>query len=373
MKVGLAQYNLLYDIYSWPNIILAFCGGVLIDRVFGIRKGGIIFSFIVMISQVVLAIGALTNQFWLMVVGRFIFAFGGESLSVVQNTYLVKWFNGKELNFVFGFTLSFARVGSTVTMNLMKPIYNSIDRHVQGHTCLGITMLIATVFTLFSWACAFILAYFDRRRDEYSRLISRSSEISLQAAGAEPNGKVEETVKITHILVLPLGLWIMCFVCVAYYTTVFPFVSNAQLFFISKYKLSPQHADVCNSLIYMISIVMSPVCGVLVDQTGRNIMWMIISALAALLEHFLLAFTMVTPYFLMVIAGVSYSLLASCFWPCVSYIVPNKVMATAYGVVTSVQNLGMALVYLYIGDLIENAGYFVLEIHFIAWLSGKAS
>ncbi|VDP04235.1 unnamed protein product [Soboliphyme baturini] len=74
MEVSSSSYNLLYDIYSWPNVILAFFAGVLIDNVCGIRLGGVIFSFIVMSAQIIVAVGAFTNAFWLMVVGRGIFA-----------------------------------------------------------------------------------------------------------------------------------------------------------------------------------------------------------------------------------------------------------------------------------------------------------
>lgn len=40
------------------------------------------------------------------------YSIGGESLCVAQNTYAVKWFQGKELNMVFGLQLSFSRVVS---------------------------------------------------------------------------------------------------------------------------------------------------------------------------------------------------------------------------------------------------------------------
>jgi hypothetical protein len=42
--------------------------------------------------------------------GRFVFGIGGESLASAQNAYAVSWFFGKQLNFVFGLQLSFARV-----------------------------------------------------------------------------------------------------------------------------------------------------------------------------------------------------------------------------------------------------------------------
>lgn len=37
MKVNTAQFMALYAWYSWPNVVLCFFGGFLIDRVFGIR------------------------------------------------------------------------------------------------------------------------------------------------------------------------------------------------------------------------------------------------------------------------------------------------------------------------------------------------
>jgi hypothetical protein len=62
---------------------------------------------------------------------------GGESLAVAQNTYAVTWFIGKELNLVFGLQLSIARLGSTVNMLVMGPIYNALSHNKSGHEVLG--------------------------------------------------------------------------------------------------------------------------------------------------------------------------------------------------------------------------------------------
>lgn len=133
-----------YSWYSWPNVILCFFGGFLIDRVFGVRMGAIIFSLFVTAGQVLFAAGALVNHVWLMNVGRFVFGIGGESLCVAQNTYAVKWFQGKELNMVFGLQLSFSRVGSTVNMNIMQPIYQWITGFgfKNDYTDLGVVLMI---------------------------------------------------------------------------------------------------------------------------------------------------------------------------------------------------------------------------------------
>lgn len=112
LKINTATFTAFYSWYSWPNVVLCFLGGYLIDRVFGIRLGAIFFSTLVLSGQLVFAFGALWNKIWLMDVGRFIFGIGGESLAVAQNTYAVAWFFGKELNLVFGLQLSIARLVS---------------------------------------------------------------------------------------------------------------------------------------------------------------------------------------------------------------------------------------------------------------------
>lgn len=52
MKVSTSEYMTLYSWYSWPNVVLCFFGGFLIDRVFGIRLGAIIFAALVTVGQV---------------------------------------------------------------------------------------------------------------------------------------------------------------------------------------------------------------------------------------------------------------------------------------------------------------------------------
>ncbi|XP_025913550.1 major facilitator superfamily domain-containing protein 1 isoform X7 [Apteryx rowi] len=168
MKVNTARFMALYAWYSWPNVVLCFFGGFLIDRVFGIRLGTIIFSIFVCVGQVIFALGALFNAFWLMEAGRFVFGIGGESLAVAQNTYAVSWFKGKELNLVFGLQLSMARIGSTVNMNIMGWIYSRVQDLLgrTGHSTLGLTLMIGGITCLFSLACALILAYLDKRAEK---------------------------------------------------------------------------------------------------------------------------------------------------------------------------------------------------------------
>ncbi|NXT20477.1 MFSD1 protein, partial [Syrrhaptes paradoxus] len=300
MKVNTAQFMALYAWYSWPNVVLCFFGGFLIDRVFGIRLGTIIFSIFVCVGQVIFALGALLNTFWLMDVGRFIFGIGGESLAVAQNTYAVSWFKGKELNLVFGLQLSMARIVSVKLqqLNILHCLF------AGGVTCL------------FSLTCALILAYLDKRAE---KLLCKEQ------------GKTGEVIKLTDVKDFSLSLWLIFVICVCYYAAVFPFIGLGKVFFIEKFNFSSQEASAINSIVYIISAPMSPIFGLLVDKLGKNIIWVLCAVITTLASHIMLAFTFWNPWIAMCLLGVAYSLLACALWPMVAFVVPEHQLGTAYG------------------------------------------
>uniref|UniRef100_A0A669PXU4 Lysosomal dipeptide transporter MFSD1 n=1 Tax=Phasianus colchicus TaxID=9054 RepID=A0A669PXU4_PHACC len=346
MKVNTARFMALYAWYSWPNVVLCFFGGFLIDRVFGIRLGTVIFSIFVCVGQVIFALGALLNAFWLMEVGRFIFGIGGESLAVAQNTYAVSWFKGKELNLVFGLQLSMARIGSTVNMNIMGWIYSRVQDLLKhtGHTTLGLALLIGGITCLFSLACALILAYLDKRAE---KLLCKEQ------------GKTGEVIKLTDVKNFSLSLWLIFVICVCYYAAVFPFIGLGKKFSFSFF---------C-SVVYIISAPMSPIFGILVDKIGKNIIWVLCAVVTTLASHIMLAFTFWNPWIAMCLLGVAYSLLACALWPMVAFVVPEHQLGTAYGFMQSIQNLGLAVISIAAGMILDTRGYLFLEVFFSACVS----
>ncbi|XP_025080168.1 major facilitator superfamily domain-containing protein 1-like isoform X2 [Pomacea canaliculata] len=360
LSLSESQFMLLYSLYSWPNVILCFFGGFLIDRVFGVRMGSIIFSLFVTAGQVVFAFGSLTNLFWLMCLGRFIFGIGGESLAVAQNTYAVKWFKGRELNMVFGLQLSFSRVGSTVNMNVMQPLYSYIHNYASGYKCLGIALFVGAVMCVFSLLCAFALAFLDKRAD---RILKRA------AVGSDSkDGSAGDQIRLWDVKHFPLTFWLISIICVAYYVAVFPFVGLGLVFFEMKFGLTPEQANSVNSLVYIISAVASPVFGFLIDKLGKNLFWVITGVTVTLGCHGLMAFTFLTPYVAMVVMGLAYSVLASALWPMVALIIPENQLGTAYGIMQAIQNLGLAVIALVAGIIVDSKGYLILEVFFMAWL-----
>ncbi|XP_038049842.1 major facilitator superfamily domain-containing protein 1-like [Patiria miniata] len=353
MQIDTSTYELLYSLYSWPNVVLCFFGGFLLDRVFGIRIGTLVFGGFVLTGQLIFALGALFDSWICMVAGRFVFGLGGENLAVAQNTYAVTWFKEKELNMVFGLQLSFSRIGSTLNMNVNKPIYDSINNDLLPYQRLGYTLLVGVAMCVFSVICGIVIGILDFRAE---KLLNRNK------------ASTGEVIRIRDIKDFPANLWLIFLICVFYYITVFPFITIGVVFFSEKYELTPAAANIVNSLVYFISAGASPIFGFIVDKTGRNIFWVIIGTVITLGCHLTLAFTFITPFAVMSVMGLAYSILACSLWPLVAFIMPEHQLGTSYGFMQSIQNLGLAVVSIIVGVIVDGSGYLILEVFMCAML-----
>ena len=112
-------FQLLYTLYSIPNVVLPFFGGYFVDK-FGTRVCLISFMSMLLLGQTVFTIGIGQKSWSLMFLGRILYGLGGESVSVANSAVLSEWFKGKELAFAFGLNLSIARLGS-VANNFVSP------------------------------------------------------------------------------------------------------------------------------------------------------------------------------------------------------------------------------------------------------------
>lgn len=354
LNITTTKFVLFYSLYSWPNVVLCFIGGFLIDRVFGIRLGTNIYMFITLLGQIIFASGVMTDVLWMMMLGRFIFGIGGESLAVAQNNYAVLWFKGKELNMVFGLQLSFARVGSSVNFWVMESVYEAVGEYWSGYECLGITLFIAGGTCILSMFCAMILGCLDKRAE---RILHRN----INQEG--------ELVQFSNIKDFPVTFWLITIICVSYYVAIFPFIALGKNFFMERFKLDPNTANSVNSIVYLISAVASPLLGLMVDKTGKNILYVLFSIVFTILAHLILAFTLLNPFIGMVIMGLAYSMLASGLWPLVSLLIPDYQLGTAYGICQAIQNLGLAVISILTGIIVDEGGYVMVEIFFIGSLS----
>jgi MFS family permease len=106
-------FQLMYSVYSLPNIFLPLVGGIMIYK-YGYRIMFIVFGFCVLIGQLIFSIGCSTKSVGIMLAGRIVFGLGGESINSAQYAIIVEWFTKNELGLALGICLSFARIGNVL-------------------------------------------------------------------------------------------------------------------------------------------------------------------------------------------------------------------------------------------------------------------
>lgn len=324
----------LYSVYSWPNTVLAIFGGLLIDKYLGLRRAMLLFTSLVFAGSLLFYIGVLVVNFPLMLFARVVFGLGGESLSVAQSAFVARWFKGgRGLALAFGITISFSRIGSSFNF-LFSPM---IAKHQDIQTAVMAGMFACVVSLV---ACFILIAC-----DMYA---VRSGYIKPEA-----HDNVEEAMNLRDIKKLPLALWVICIICVFCYTSIFPFIGIAKNFFEVKYGYSSTAASNYISVYQFSSAGASPVIGAVVDGIGRNTLWLILASTCFILIHLVFLVASVPAAAMMGVMGVFYSFLVSGLWPSVPWVVPGNMVGFSYGVMTALQNTGLAIFPLITGAILD--------------------
>ena len=356
MRVTITQYELLYSLFSWPNVFLPVIGGILLDRVLGLRLGLIIFAILACLGQLLLSMGGYFNLFWLMVVGRFFYGAGTELTAATIEITTAALFRDRELSFVFGLVFGAGRIGSTLNLNLSHRLYDALHFLTDRNTRLGSVLLFGFGLCVIALVIVFILAGLHYRRE---RVLKKKREMRGQ-------------FKLKDLKDFSFSFWLITCVGLLYYAGVFPFLSIAQVFFEQKYGYRVGMANLVNGLLYLVPIVAYPLFGLIFDWTGYKLYWGMFSILGTQACHFALAFAG-PEYFLPIIStlclGLFYSMFTCSVWPQVFLLIQEHQLATAYGITYACYELGQALATLIVGVIVDKSGYLLVELFFASILS----
>jgi predicted MFS family arabinose efflux permease len=129
--------------------------------------------------------------------------------------------------------------------------------------------------------------------------------------------------------------------CVTFYSAVFPFLAYAPDFLLNKFGITAVESGKIARLIPLGTMFFTPLFGFMIDRKGRAATAMILGAIILMLVHLVFAYTSLAPHVFMILLGVSFSLVPAAMWPSMIKLVREKEIGTAYGMMYSVQNLGL--------------------------------
>ena len=318
-----ANIGLLNAIYSIPNVFMVLIGGFIIDRI-GTRKATMLFGILCFAGAVVTVLsGALA----VMAAGRLIFGLGAESLIVAVTTAIAKWFRGKELSFAFGINLTIARLGSFAALN--APTW-AAAAYANWRWPLLISVGLATFCIIGAILYWVLEATADRR-------------YSLGGGGSP------DKVVFADLFKFGLSYWYVVALCITFYSAIFPFQTFAVKFFIEAHGASREFGGFLSSMLTLFAMICTPLFGLLVDRVGKRALSMMFGSMLLVPVYLIMAYTRIPLLVPMAIMGVAFSLIPAVMWPSVAYIVEQSKLGTAYGLMTMIQNIGLAGFNLLIG------------------------
>jgi MFS family permease len=353
LKAARATVGTMNTMYSVAAILVLLFGGMLIDRI-GTRKASIIFSVLVLAGA---AIVWQARSIPLILLGRFIFGAGSEPLVVAQCAMLARWFKNKEMAMAFGVQLTVSRLGSLFAFNtgeLFSSYFGSYRYALLAAVGACAISLIGNLFYI----------VMDKRAEKVLNLRDES-------AGDKIVFKDIKTFQPTF--------WYVTFLCLTFYAAVFPFQSLATDFFADKWGIARTAASsggflaqVFNNLIHIFStaggitsiiifasMLLAPFAGRLVDRVGKRATFMIAGSLLMIPCHLAMGLTKIYPVYPMILLGFSFVLVPAAMWPSVPLIVRSERVGTAFGLMTAIQNFGLAFFPFLNGVLRDKTGSYV--------------
>jgi nitrate/nitrite transporter NarK len=342
------EYGIFNMAYGWLNVFLFMLifSGMILDKLGARITGtGACLLMIIGCGLKYYAVSqpfdgelfGLRTQVFYASLGFAIFALGIESAGITVTKIIARWFKGYEMALAMGIQVAVARLGTALAMSTTIPLakhFNSLSAPILlglGALCTG---LIAYL----------VFCVMDRR---------------LDASVSESEKEKEEPFRLKDIgfIITNKGFWLIAMLCVLFYSAVFPFLKYATSLMINKYHVAPELAGNIPAILPFGAILLTPLFGGIYDKKGKGATIMIIGAAMLIVIHALFSLPILNTWWfascLMILLGIAFSLVPSAMWPSVPKIIPENKLGTAYALIFWVQNIGLSLVPLLIGWVLD--------------------
>jgi hypothetical protein len=358
-----------YGFFSGSEYMLNVLGfliisGIILDKM-GIRFTGLT-ATLVMLGGGLIKLYGLTpyfsdggfgytffNSFWtsmpasakVAALGYGIFGIGVEMAGITTSRTVVKWFKGKELALAMGMQLATARMGASVAFFFSADIAGEkvVDGIRTGNVLNPVYLGVALVSIGF---LTFLMyTFMDKKLDK------QTGQTGPQADPTE-----EFHVRDLAKIITNKGFLLISFLCVLFYSGVFPFLKYAVHMMQSKLGVDAHIAGKISGLLPVGTILLTPVIGYFLDKKGKGATMMIFGAALLTLAHLTFALVPLTTgiaIMAIIVLGIAFSLVPGSMWPSVPKIVEERYLGSAYALVFWIQNIGLMFFPWLIGEVIE--------------------
>ncbi len=363
--------------YAASEYILNVCGfliiaGVILDKL-GVRFSGVLSAGLMVLGAGIKFIGisdwfqgtalcGWLGTWWVEMpasakmasLGFMIFGCGCEMEGTNVSKILAKWFKGKEMALAMGLEMAIARLGVFGVMWIAPLISDKFGGTISAPLgfCGALLCIGLLNFVIFS--------FMDSRFD--SQLVEEGF------ATEEKSPEDEFHISDLGAIFRSKMFWIVALLCVLYYSAIFPFQRYATNFLEETLALDAAAAARLFSCFPILAMCLTPLLGIFLDRVGKGATMLMAGSVIMIACH--LSFAFLLPVFpqkwlaltLIVVLGVSFSLVPAALWPSVPKIIDEKILGSAYCLIFWVQNIGLCFVPMLIGSLRQNTGSYLVPM-----------
>ncbi len=282
--------------------------------------------------------------------GFMIFGCGCEMAGITVSRAIAKWFKGKEMAMAMGLEMAIARVG-VFAIFTMSPAIAASDMFSFIPTAVAKPVFLCSVFLIIGLLCFLVFVVMDKTLDK-----------QLEAAGEVEEVSSEEEFKIGDVKTILSSkiFWLVAMLCVLYYSAIFPFQKYATNMFESNLNLSPEDAASIFRWFPIGAALITPFLGRFLDKRGKGATMLLLGAVLMIACHLIFALVLpkfpnlILAYSAIVVLGVSFALVPAALWPSVPKLMPERYLGSAYSLIFWVQNVGLCLVPMLIGVVLNS-------------------
>ena len=347
-----------YFLNVWGFLIVA---GIILDKC-GIRFTGTLSASLMVVGACIKLYGISSlfvgsaleswlNSWWVSIpasakmasLGFMIFGCGCEMAGTTVSKALAKWFKGKEMALAMGLEMAIARIGVFSVFSLSPWIAEKMGSVVVPVAFCTVLLLVGLIFFL-------VFCVMDRKFDK---------ELSSDKLAAEVS---DEQFKISDIMLVFSSriFWVVALLCVLYYSAIFPFQAYGAEMLQCNLNVDVSTASDIFRWFPVGAAIITPFLGNYLDRKGKGATMLICGGLLLILCHLVFAFVLpvanskLIAYITIVVLGISFALVPAALWPSVPKIIEERVLGSAYCLIFWVQNIGLCLVPLLIGNVLDS-------------------